>query len=347
LYVCSYFKRHDELILRNGWIKEDYYIVLDNILNNRVKYINDIECLLDNKSLEEIILMLRELKIKGIKLQLKFVCDNCGKEYYKSMYRYDSSVNHLCSTKCSREWYAKVISQTDEHKEKMRDNALNMLSNGQFAHTDTNIQIKIDKLLNELNIINENEYNCGIASMDNALFVNDKILFIECNGSYWHADNRFYSKINYIAQKDRIKHDKIKHTYVKNKYGIEILYLWEHDILNNIELCRKLILEYINNSGLLDNYHSFNYSIIDNILTINKNIIVPYMDYSKNLINNIIDLSVKERKEYWISTTCDCCNLPIHQLISEYNKHEYHFCGYACSSKFMGNIRKNKNKIIC
>ena len=59
---------------------------------------------------------------------------------------------------------------------------------------------------------------------------------------------------------------------------IEILYLWENDIYNNINLCRKIIEEYINNNGVLINYHSFNYSIKNNKIMLNDNIIIPFQD---------------------------------------------------------------------
>ena len=53
--------------------------------------------------------------------------------------------------------------------------------------------------------------------------------------------------------------DKRKHTFIKNKYGIEVLYLWETDVNENLELCKELIKLYIKNNGILENYHSFNY----------------------------------------------------------------------------------------
>ena len=46
---------------------------------------------------------------------------------------------------------------------------------------------------------------------------------------------------------------------LKKEYGIEILYLWEHDLMNNVDKCFRLVMEYIDNNGVLQNYHSFNY----------------------------------------------------------------------------------------
>lgn len=53
-------------------------------------------------------------------------------------------------------------------------------------------------------------------------------------------------------------------TNIKNKYNIDILYLWETDVNENLELCRKLISLYVHNNGILENYHSFNYILNEN-----------------------------------------------------------------------------------
>ena len=70
-----------------------------------------------------------------------------------------------------------------------------------------------------------------------------------------------------------MRKDKAKHTYIKNYYDVEVLYLWENDIVNNEELCEKLILEYIKKNGMLQNYHSFNYVLNNDILSLSNNII--------------------------------------------------------------------------
>ena len=81
--------------------------------------------------------------------------------------------------------------------------------------------------------------------------------------------------IGVIQLKDTVR-DKRKNTYIKKYYNINILYLWESDILNNQQLCKSLILYYIKNNGLLSDYNSFNYSLIDNKVTLKSNIINPY-----------------------------------------------------------------------
>lgn len=63
---------------------------------------------------------------------------------------------------------------------------------------------------------------------------------------------------------------------MKKYYHINILYLWESDIKNNIEVCRKLIEFYIRAKGKLPDYNSYNYQIENDKLVLNNEIINPY-----------------------------------------------------------------------
>jgi len=343
--VSSYFERHLDLVIEKEWIKQDYEIILNLLLNKKVNCINDIVNYLPNKQLDSIVCIIRNLKLKGVKLQVKATCDNCGKIYYKALSRYNNTNYNLCCRNCNNEWFSKVISKTKDFSDKMKINAVNMLSEGKFSHVETSIQIIVNNILDNMNIENENEYNCKYVSIDNAIHLdNNKILFIECNGGFWHTDTRLYDEINYEIQKNRIKMDKIKHTFIKNNYDIEILYLWEIDILNDIDLCKNLIKKYIKNDGELENYHSFNYSNEDNKLQLDKeNIIIPYMEFKIEDLNKITDLSVKERKEFWTTFKCDNCGKESKQLTKQYNKNKHHLCSDDCKHEFKKNTIKLPN----
>ena len=277
-------------------------------------------------------------------------CDWCGKEVAITENRYNKSTNHFCSDNCRNEYHTNVFSQTDEWKEFMRIETVNRLSNGVFSHTNTTPQIIVDNILNELDIENENEYNCKYYAIDN--YLNDSNLMIEVMGSFWHTDHRVFDKINYLSQATGISKDKSKHTYIKKYYGIEILYLWEYDIGTNQELCKQLIQLYIKNKGILNNYHSFNYHLNnDNILTLNSNIDVPYMDYDIEELNIIVDLSVKEAKSQYqpekhITYECDECGKKSSSLLVSYSKSEHHFCSNVCNVSYYAKTRL-KSKQIC
>lgn len=93
------------------------------------------------------------------------------------------------------------------------------------------------------------------------------------------------------AQAKDIVQDKKKHTLLKNK-GIEILYLWESDINNNIDLCEDLILKYIENNGKLENYHSFNWIKDNEKLRLKDTIAVPYQSLPYSETKKIIKPNV-------------------------------------------------------
>lgn len=185
----------------------------------------------------------------------------------------DKYKNHFCSEECRKKWFANVYYQTEEYKEKSRLRAVEILKNN-IPTTQTKPQIIINNLLEELGISYTNEKSIKYFSLDN--YLDDYDLAIEVMGDFWHTNPIIYSEVTREIQKKRIPKDKSKHTYVKNKYNYEILYLWENDIYNNLDVCKELIKKYIANNGILKDYNSFNYHIFDNELLLNDKIIYPY-----------------------------------------------------------------------
>jgi len=64
---------------------------------------------------------------------------------------------------------------------------------------------------------------------------------IEVQGDYWHCNPRIYPEPINETQKNKIRIDKVKHSVYK-ELGYEVLYLWEYDIVNDIDDCIKKIL---------------------------------------------------------------------------------------------------------
>lgn len=207
---------------------------------------------------------------------VKVHCELCGKEYYVQKYKTENGQHLFCSNNCRREWYSKVFSQKDEWKEQSRKRAVSILEN-RIIDTNTKPQIMINDLLDSMNITYINEKGFKYYAVDN--YLSDNNLIIEVMGDFWHCHPLKYTLDNMREiHRKRIPKDKAKHTYFRNKYNIEILYLWETDIYNNIDICKLLIEEYINNNGILENYHSFNYHIENEQLKLNETIIIPYQD---------------------------------------------------------------------
>ena len=199
-------------------------------------------------------------------------CEVCGKKYTVKKYKTENGQHLFCSTKCRQYWYANIFSQQEWWKEKSRNRALKNLENGNIDR-NTKLQRIINEMLKDMNVMFVNEKIFDFYAADNYLI--DENLIIEVMGDFWHCNPTKPFKKVYPVQIKRIKGDKTKHDYIRDRFGIEILYLWEDDIYNHPYLCRRLIKEYIKTSGKLVDYNSFNYRIKNNKLLVNENII-PY-----------------------------------------------------------------------
>lgn len=208
--------------------------------------------------------------------QVEIECEYCGKKYYQKLYKTKNGQHNFCSNECRQRWYSEVFSQNEEWREISKKRAVKILENKQID-TDTKPQQIINEALDYMDIHYINEQGFEYYAVDN--YLNDYNLIVEVMGDFWHCHPLKYTKENMKdIHKKRIPRDKAKHTYFKNNYNIEILYLWEDDIYNNLDVCKNLINKYINNNGILENYHSFNYHMENNDLVLNENIIIPYQD---------------------------------------------------------------------
>lgn len=185
-------------------------------------------------------------------------CDNCCKPIQKWEHILNRYEFHFCSNKCRLKYQGYFVSKQQNKIE------------------DTACQKEVNNLLQKLGVSYENEKPFNYYAVDNYLTNNN--LIIEVMGDYWHSNPNVYP--NYAdlneMQLKRVKTDKSKFTYLKDKYGINVLYLWEHDINKNIDLCEKLIIEYIETNGILKNFNSFNYSINNGELELKQKIIHPH-----------------------------------------------------------------------
>lgn len=182
-------------------------------------------------------------------------CNWCGKKYPIPKYKLDLNEHHFCSVNCRRQWYSYIFSQDEEWKEKSRQRAVDIL-NSHSNITLTLPQKIVNGVLDDMGIKYENEKGFVYYSVDN--YLTDYNLIIEVMGDYWHANPNKYDIDNINdMQKDNIRRDKAKKTYIEKYYNIHILYLWETDILNNINECKELILNYINNNTTI--YNSYEY----------------------------------------------------------------------------------------
>lgn len=180
---------------------------------------------------------------------------------------------------------------SDEQKEHSRTKLLERLKNDN--RLETGIQLKINSMLDILNIKYEREKVFDYYAVDNYLPTYNGI--IEVMGDYWHVSPLRYNEEKYFMnemQQKQLHRDKIKYSYIINHYKIPILYLWETDINNNPNLCIKLIDKYIQNGKILENYHSFNWQLENDTLSIKEDIIIPYQNISVNEYRHLIKKKV-------------------------------------------------------
>lgn len=250
----------------------------------------------DGEYLKEVKIKTGKKNIKKIKVlkgkdnpkwvdKIKVNCAECNKELELLPSKIKNQENVFCSRKCQGTWRSKNYTGennplygiahtfwTEENRRRQAVNVIKRLKEMDKNKKKTKPQQIINNLLDEIGIKYINEYDCKYYLVDN--YLTDYNLMIEVQGNFFHC-NPVMNLEN--SRKDKIiGKDKSKHTYIKRYKGIEILYLWEKDINENLELCKRLILKYIENKGVLDNYHSFNYilnengklKLIDNLYTI-------------------------------------------------------------------------------
>lgn len=238
--------------------------------------------------------------------RIKTNCNCCGKEIEVIPYSYNLKNSHgdnhnFCSQKCYWKFRSKYyvgdksvnanVEFTPERLEKMRQVILkNSRSSKRF---DSKIQLIVNSILDKNKIKYEREHIIKFYAIDN--YLKDSGLMIEVMGDYWHTSPLKYNKDRYLInemQQKGLQHDKQKHTYIKNHNKIEILYLWEYDIENNIDMCEQLIQKYIKQKGILENYHSFNWQLVNGNLILKDSLIKPYQDMKTDEYRHILKKKV-------------------------------------------------------
>lgn len=201
-------------------------------------------------------------------------CEWCGADFIVGKYKLEHG-GKFCSKECRQAWYTNVWSQSETWKDASKRRAAALLQNNDVI-TQTRPQVITNAILDELGIAYINEEPFVYYSVDN--YLPEQNLIIEVMGDYWHCSPIRYNEPKNDKQRHIISRDKAKHTFLLDRYGIEVLYLWEADLLHSPEKCRAVILEYIGQMGKLPNYHSFNYIYDGDVLALSEEIIIPFQD---------------------------------------------------------------------
>lgn len=194
------------------------------------------------------------------------VCEYCGKEL--ELKRWEKL--RFCSTKCQNKWQSEVYAKRPDVIARKRKEMVEKIHNGYMKNSQTKPCLIIENLLNKNDIRFDIEVPYGNFVGD--IFLHNN-LYIEIMGDYWHSNpTTIYSKTFTTQQINTTKRDKRKYDYINNS-NIYVLFLWEYDIITELNKCEALIKYFINQNGKLSNYESYNYRYTNNILSLRDDII--------------------------------------------------------------------------
>jgi len=118
--------------------------------------------------------------------------------------------------------------------EKYGKTSLELMRLGNKKKKGTSIEVKIGKLLLELGIKFESQYEINVGNNNCKIydfFLPDYNLLIEADGDYYHVNPKIYSDDNFLdkIQIENIINDKVKNDLAKEK-NINLVRFWECDI---------------------------------------------------------------------------------------------------------------------
>lgn len=129
----------------------------------------------------------------------------------------------------------------EEYKQ-MKSKAGKITATKPASYEMNNLEKKVNMWLSEHNVSHEFSpiLHCSKYNKDFQFdfIIHNKRILIECNGTYWHADKRFYNKRGTNGKKqlndiqiNKLKYDKMKKECAKF-YGFKLITLWEYDVEN-------------------------------------------------------------------------------------------------------------------
>lgn len=219
------------------------------------------------KNLEKIKSMSPEERKWGERVKVK--CSFCDEDIVKLESKARKSDNHFCDYECMGQWmsenlkgkdnpnYGNGDAWTDEMRKASAKRVVKRLSDSDFKFHRTKPELTTEEILNDLKIPFKSEYDCEYYLIDKYLYEQD--LMIEVQGNFFHCNPTM--NLENSRETKILRKDTAKNTYIKKYYDIEILYLWEKDLKDDFDKCKKIVQLYIDKNGKLDNYHSFNYEV--------------------------------------------------------------------------------------
>lgn len=117
------------------------------------------------------------------------------------------------------------------------------LNNLEKSYRKTGIEIKIENLLQDLNLKYKYSFILKNRQFDFLLF--DKKIIIECHGDYWHGNPSSKKVIkNGLSERQKMKQidDNIKEK-IANENGYKYIFFWEKDINENLSFIKNKLIK--------------------------------------------------------------------------------------------------------
>lgn len=155
--------------------------------------------------------------------------------YYKDgqWFSLCSCQNKYCN-KCDEKIFEIPSDLLNTRKYQGAEICTKLLPIGEYKNKNTTIELFIKNILDFYNI----EYLCNDRSVLDGkeidIYIPSKKIAIECNGTYWHCDKTTDKKYHYD-----------KYINCLNK-GIQLITIWEDQIINYPEIVKSIILSKLN-----------------------------------------------------------------------------------------------------
>lgn len=105
--IKGWYKRHKNLVIKEGWSKEEYDYILDNIINEKIETIDELIPNLNNKNIYDLVDLLQgELKIGNKKTDVILHCAYCKKQIIRNMNEIHKK-RVYCNMECRNKYKSK------------------------------------------------------------------------------------------------------------------------------------------------------------------------------------------------------------------------------------------------
>ena len=152
----------------------------------------------------------------------------CSYECTYQFRKYDENYNREFSKKISKARIA-YYKEHPEARIEQRERIIKAFKEGTYPKTKTIPHNLICNILKQLKIDFIEEYPTGPFISD--IFLTNYKVIIEIQGTYWHADKRYYDRNNLNrVQKSNIERDKEKQKFIIENLNYKFIELWEDDI---------------------------------------------------------------------------------------------------------------------